>query len=335
MKINKKKLIIVDFNPEKERSFLDAFKDKSDWALIKYDSSRLHKNVFSNLKRIVSYFLISFKLLSKRKDIDVIIAWQQFYGICFMFLFAFFHLKKNAPKIVVLNFIYKQKKGLIGKFYYKFIKKSLSYPALEKIVVLSTYEKKFYAKQFNIDIKKFSFIRIGFDIKKPVNSTKGDYFVSAGRSNRDYDFLVESFAKMPNEKLYIISDSYKAAITCNNVFIENNCFGDKYLDIVSKAKASIISLGEDPISSGQLFALDSMACRKPCIVTNNPGILDYITNNVNGIVINKNFEELKNAISKINNDNFYKNLSKNTYVSTLSKYGDQVFNLLLKGDINE
>ena len=92
--------------------------------------------------------------------------------------------------------------------------------------------------------------------------------------------------------------------------------------------AAIISLGETPISSGQLVILDAARYNKPIIATYNKGIIDYITDGENGILINKDMNELINAINRLKDDNVYARLAKNGSTYTLSDYGKNIGKLI-------
>ena len=274
-----------------------------------HDALKMEVNYFkyiandcSKLKRYFLYFLKPLSFLPKIKSYKLIIAWQQFYGIMLLFFTRVLKIKKD---IVLMNFIYIEKKTLLKNIYYKFVKFCISSKNCVKILVNSSFEPKDYSKLFKLDSSKFYYKKINFEINAypSLKIEKGNYFVSAGRSNRDYDFLCNSFKKIQKD-LYIISDTYKPSEKLpNNIRILSNCFGDEYFEIVSKCFACIVSLGDSHSSSGQLAIFDASHYNKPVIITDNFAIQDYL--NSNCIVIKKDFESLKEAISSLDNDIYY------------------------------
>lgn len=73
------------------------------------------------LIRYAKYFLTPMKIAKNRNNYGKVLAWQQFYGLILAFYFRLMHVKES-PEIVVLTFIYKPKKSLIGKIYDKFMR---------------------------------------------------------------------------------------------------------------------------------------------------------------------------------------------------------------------
>lgn len=326
--MEKNNAILIDFNPPNKWKFFEGLNKNNDWTIEKCVANGSQKNAFRNIVRILKYFLFPLKIILFKKKYKKIVAWQQFYGLFMCFFLQLFHLKYN-PEIVILTFIFKEKKGIIGKVYKKFIKKSLGYKNLKKIVVLSSYEIEYYSTLFGIKKNNFCFFHIACDEKAKFKISKGDYFVSAGRSNRDYSFLINVFSKLQNEKLIIISDKYKNENATKNVTILNDCFGDNYENLLAKSFAIIVSLDDKPISSGQLVINDAIKYKKPVIATFNLGIVDYISNNENGILINKNFNDMNEAINKLKNKSFYYKLSNCNKKYSEFEYGRNVLNLLI------
>lgn len=320
--------ILVDFKYDENWSFFNGVKENStgDWVVLEKVSNKTQKSFFNNMARYIKYFFFAFRIFCGRKKYDKIIAWQQFYGIFLCFFLRFFGCKKG-PNVTILTFIFKEKNGLKGKLYKKFVNYALGYNNINKIVVLSSYEVEKYKATFANSNKKFVFCKIGNDNKPKFDIVKGDYYLSPGRSNRDYDFLVNAFKKI-DKKLVIISDTYKNRKIPKNITILDSCFKDDYEKQIANCRAVIISLDDIPISSGQLVCLKAYQYQKPIIVTNNLGIIDYVTANVDGFIINKNYDELFEAIRKIEDDDIYDKMAKHSKLYTLYDYGKNVAELI-------
>lgn len=298
-----KNLLFVDFDVDETWSFFKGLNQDNSWVLKKKICNGRRKNRLSNFKRIIAYFNSGRYLFSHVKDYCNIVTWQQMFGIICCFLISFFKPKCKA-NIYILNFIYKEKKGLIGKWYYSFVKRALCSTQLKKIFVLSSYEIGYYSKLFKVPSDKFVFSHIGLD-KKPLFEIRNDgYYLSAGRSNRDYDFLV-SFFYGRKEKLIIISDTYKNNKLSDNIIILDNCFNDDYERMVANSFSVIIALDDNPISSGQLVASLAFLYQKPVLASNNPGIIDYVIDGTNGFIFEKSKESLEKCIEALNNPKVY------------------------------
>lgn len=259
--------------------------------------------------RQIKPFFIGLKILKKRKEINNIIFLQQFFGICFAFWCKLFKVKKNF-NVEIITFIYKEKKGLIGKLYKKFINFAVNSGYIDKIICFSKYEKEYYIKLFNTKI--FKNINLGIeDLSNQYMNEykKGDFFLAVGRSNRDYEFLKTNYNY--SKKLIILCNAIDSNVENKNIEIYNNVFGKDYLKLLSKCFGVIIPLKDVNVSSGQLVMLQAMMMKKPIIITKANTINDYVKNDFNSIIIDKTKESLDNAIMKLENEEYYEKLISN------------------------
>ena len=326
--MDRENTVLIDFDGNEEWEFLKGLNSASSikWCLKKKISNGTQKGFLKKLGRYIKYFSFPFSIFLRRKHYERIIAWQQFYGIVLAFFLSLFRCKKG-PEIIILTFIFKDKNGLKGKLYKKFVSKALSYSKLKKVCVLSSNEIALYSNIFPGIKNKLYFCKIGGSMPRTnITPKKGKYFVTAGRSNRDYDFLVDSF-KEREEELVIISDTYKRKDISKNITILDNCFGESYERCLAESFAVIVSLRDIPVSSGQLVVLNAFRYHKPVIATKHPGINDYIDDNVNGLLIDKTADSLDKAISILNNCDRYKEFSEKAVTYTQFDYGVNIANL--------
>ena len=160
-------------------------------------SNEVRKGYFSNIVRYFKYFSFPIKVLRNRKKYGVIIGWQQFYALIFCFWSNILHLKK-LNKVIALNFTYKKKPGIIGLVYRWFMEKCICNDYIDYLCVLSTNYAKLIADEFNIPTNKIIVFPFGVDDamtkygNKEIQGYKiKDYALAIGRSNRDYDFLID------------------------------------------------------------------------------------------------------------------------------------------------
>lgn len=316
----KKNIILTDWSLNEDWKFKDLLNEYTDFKWI-----ALGINICGgqncHIKKIINvylkYFIFSLNIFLNRKKYKNIIAWQQFLGLIFAFYCKVFKVK-IFPKLYIMTFIYKPKKGLVGKIYFKFIESTLNSKYIEKVICFSKYEIQYYSNLFNVQVEKFDYCIYGIDSE--INSfsnkdivrdtTNNKYFLSVGRSNRDYEFLINS---LENSKynIVILCDELKN-LKKNNIEIYNNIFGENYLSYLKKCTAVVITLKDENISSGQLVFLKAMELGKPVIITKSNTINEYIIDGYNGLIINKDKNSLLEAMSKLlTNSKYYNEISNN------------------------
>lgn len=286
--------------------------------VIKSKVPKSDRSMVGKLKRYVTYILYPLTYIMNHKKYKYIIGWQQFYALLYAFYCRIFHIKKGSI-IVALNFTYKEKKGVIGKIYKKFMEYCVKSDYLDYIHVLSNNYAKICAKTFEISEKKFIVTPFGlpdtFDQWKDSKVEYNNYSFSIGRSNRDFDFLVNVWKKMPkNEILLIASDVYKPAISLPaNVIHRTNISGDLQFAYIANCKSMIISIDDGKICSGDTVLLKAMSYEKPVIVTIPSTLAEmYIVNEENGLLVKKSQDEFIKKVEYLLENNEFRNfLSKN------------------------
>ena len=299
-------LVDFDINLNSPWSFIDGLNSETNekWVIFGKTSNKDHGSFGKNLLRYIKYFSFSFEMLRKREHFKVLLAWQQFYGIIIAWIAHLFRLQ-NMPDIFVMTFIYKKKNGFFGVLYHRFIKFALCSKYVKSVFVCSKSEQLYYSNLFNQNSNFFVPVTLGIeDIADRYAIEDGVYYVSAGRSNRDYAFLEENWPY--SYKLAIISDSVEKEVR-NDINYEMNCYGNEYLEKVARCHAVIVPLKDNKISSGQLVVLQALMFGKPIIVTKNDTITEYIEDGRCGFIIEKNKESLNRALKLI--DENYDSLS--------------------------
>lgn len=316
-----KNVILADYDVDDNWDFKIAIERSTGekWTIIKSVTNRYQGNAVKVMIRYIRSFTFAFRRFLKRNKYNKVFAWQQFYGLILAFYCRLFKVKKY-PDIYIMTFIYKPKKS---KLFNKLIRYSATSKYIKKLIVLSESEKKYYSELLGISEDKFFCTRIGVtDVSKKV-TIKNDsekYYLSVGRSNRDYAFLRENWKKEYG-KLVIICDSYdqpeKDGIVCLR-----NCYGADYMDMVANCYADIVSLDDPNISSGSLSFLQAMMLSKPTIVTENKTVHDYIVNGENGFVIPKEASALDNAIKKLDDPAIYKAVTERARADYENKFSE-------------
>lgn len=317
MKNISRNIILCDFNSKSDFPFTKGLETESalKWSSLNMETNKLHGSILLNIKRYVIYFLFPLKIIFQRNKFDNIIAWQQFYGLNFAFWSRIFCLRKKQ-KLIIMTFIYKKKNGFWGKIYHYYMSFIVKSQYVDKFICFSRNECEYYSNLFNTSIERFKYVPLGIDYLNISTShcLFDKYVFSTGRSNRDYDFLIESFLNT-DYKLYIACDSLKESVIGinKNIIIDRNCHGDDMIKRLAECYCVVISVKDTSISSGQLVAIQAMQMGKPVIATISNGLKDYVEDGITGVLIDNNKKELLNALHRLYSDeDFYNYLSLNS-----------------------
>lgn len=312
----RKNVILVDFKPRKDWEFLKLlnFYAPFDVNGVVSNKSFFHTKLGNIVRYLIYFFYPLFFLILKSRNYDRILGWQQFFGINYAFWCRLLHLKKRHY-LAISTFIYKSRGGgekrKLGRLYYKYFKWSIDNKYVDKIICFSSTEPRYYAETFNMPLVKFSYVPLGMTKIDGINTVKGDYVFSTGRSNRDYDFLIETFSET-NIKVRIASGGYvyRGDADISNVEVLQGCYGKDMLEEMAHSFCVVIPLKDTHVSSGQLVILQAMQLGKPVIVTENDTAEDYIENGQTGYIIKKNKEDLLATINGLkDNNNLYRDIS--------------------------
>ncbi len=300
MKINKN-LIVTDTKPGNDWKF-DAILSEItglQWTVL--DGGLQYKlgNTREKLKRYINFLWFPFRIFLGRKKVKNLIAWQQYYGLMYAFYCLLFHAKKENY-CMIMTFIYRQRKGFLGYLQKKIIAKIVNSKYVDRILVYSQSEKEYY--QRILGTTKFFSAKLGLeDLTIGIEKqNKGDYILSAGRSNRDYDFLIHTLLGQKHQ-VKIVCDALPAGID-ENIQIYDNVYYEKFFQMIADCYCVVITLKDSEISSGQLVILQAMQFAKPVIVTESRAVMDYISDGQEGFIIPKDEQSLREKIDLLYND---------------------------------
>lgn len=307
----KENVILTDCSVEELSNFLDGINSfgNFNFKCISKISNGPRTGIKSELKRYSIYFSAAWQAFKNRKKYNIILGWQQFYTLIFCFYCNLFNVKKENT-VIALNFTYKEKPGFLGKIYKWFMKKCISDKYLDFIHVLSNEYADNINRSFDFQRERIIVTTFGVndiykeykDCNPPKGYSKNEYVMSIGRSNRDFDLLIDAW-KDVDIPLIIISDTFKTTKTLpKNVTLLNNISGYKQYPYISNAKIAIIPIMDGKICSGDTVLLTALSFARTVIVT-APSTLSemYIQDKVNGYLVRKNEKEIAKLVNEICN----------------------------------
>lgn len=331
--MDKKNLILVDYDCPSQWKFVDGLTKSTNepWEVKKLVSNTNHTGKFQNIIRYIKYFWLPFKVFLKRDKYKKVIGWQQFFGLILGFYCHLFHVE-NAPEVYIMTFIYKRKSSKLGRAYEKFIKYCITSDAIKKIIVFSKTETKYYSNIFGVDESLFATTELGIeDVSDKYDISDNGRYLSAGRSNRDYDFLIDNWNR--DRDLDIICDTLNASEK-ENIKIYTSIHNEEYLKMLSECHAVILSLKDVNISSGQLVILQAMMLNKPVICTENLTVANYIDSSSDGLIIKKDADSIEKALQYV--EEHYSELTKKAREKFVNKYTEYQMGLnigeIVKGE---
>lgn len=304
----KRNIIYADCCEEEVKTLAEGFSSVSNIKIDILSSINVwgNRTFFNTIWRYLKFFISPFKLFLFRKRYNLIVAWQQFYAITFSFYCKLFHVKK-INTVVVLNFTYKKKKGLIGLLFDKFMRYSICSSYLDYFHVPSYAYADICVSEYGIPKDKMLVTNFGIpDIYEKWKDSKApfkDYVLSVGRSNRDFDFLVKlwSTPSFQNETLIILSDTYTPSVSFpqNVIHIKNVTGRDSY-PYFNCCKMLINPIDKGEICSGDTVLLTGMMFKKTVVVTSPSTLAEmYIIDGVDGICIPKNINMAEQKLKKV------------------------------------
>ena len=311
------------------------------WTILSCVSNKGRRGPY-NMVRYFLYFYFPFLVFLERKKYAKIVSWQSFYGILFAFYCKIFHVKKNNY-LLIKNFTYKHKgNGLLGKLYYKWMRYIVKSQYIDVFVCTSQTFCDYCAEQFDEPVDRFVYLPFGVEDFTKVLTEKElkareDFILSLGRSNRDWDWLINSFADT-KYKVKIICDQLHRTDLPENIEILNNVWFEDSYRYLAKCKLAVIPIMDGKIGSGETVLLQTMSFGKPIII-NKPSCLadDYIEDGETGLVVNKDSEELLAAVERLYDDQeLYDRLSKQERMKyenqhSIYRYGRYIGSVIMKG----
>lgn len=325
-----KNIILADCEREEIASFCDGVQDViGEPFLVESKICNTSHTGINEIKRYLAYATFPLRYVKHNDDYSYIIAWQQFFALFYAFYCRILHKKKKAI-LVAGNFTYKQKQGIAGKLYFRFFKLCLASDYIDYIHVPSQSYADEASRMFGVPIEKF--IVAGFGIDDGYSFWKNrkskyknvDYTFSIGRSNRDFDFLLDVWDYMPEDKrLIIASDTYSPSRELPpNVKVRNDVAGWHQYPLIVNCTNMVIPIKDGSICSGDTVLLKAMSFERPVVVTAPSTLAEmYITDAHDGICCEKDPKLFAQKIMELyENNSLSTEIGKNARQTFLDNY---------------
>lgn len=281
----------------------------------------------SEAKRYLKYFSVGFSYFLNRKKYGMVIGWQQFYALIHSFFCSVFRVKK-VNTVIALNFTYKEKSGKLAGVYRWFMGRCLDPQYMDYIHVLSDAYADEISREFQYPRERILVTGFGVndplpeyaDMQLPLDYQKDGYALAIGRSNRDYDFLIQAWESI-EYPLVIISDTYNGETTNNNIRIYRNIGGEESYPWIANCGLMILPIDDGNICSGDTVLLNAMGCQRKILVTTPSTLAEmYVEDGKTALLTPKEPVIFCKKVQQALNDPQYANMGQHAREAFLEKY---------------
>lgn len=164
--------------------------------------------------------------------------------------------------------------------------------------VLSTYEQEQFAQQWKVSPNRVAFTGFThtlFGGGENLPTHDGGYLFAGGDSLRDYPLLEQALGRLDGTPTVVASgwspERTVPGLTCSRV--EHT----RFVELLTGCRASVVPIRTSTRSTGQQTYLNAMVLAKPVVVTDAPGVRDYIIDGETGLVVPPRADALAEAIA--------------------------------------
>lgn len=209
---------------------------------------------------------------------------------------------------------------------------------VDAVILNASSEACIYSKILSIPESQFYFIAWPSNISDPkmIFDNKG-YFLSVGRSLRDWNIFYKAIKNTPYKYIVIASkENYKEFPVEENVVVMVDVNRKIYLDILRGARGVILPLKPTIRSTGQASFLEAMAYGKPVVASDVVGVRDYLCHEVNALLCAPEDEDsMKECIVRLAEDpEISERIAINGYNDILNKFNKYKYSEKMLAVIN-
>lgn len=207
--------------------------------------------------------------------------------------------KRRRPKIVLYGEMYEPNRGPLGLLEKQFI--HLMDRSIARYVVYSRTEAENFARTWGIDPAKINVCNFYLHKAKSALSLPAippkSHIFAGGNSFRDYEALLGAARQLPEYEFVICTTRLAQRKDLPpNVKVSWPPLDEYYAWMLSAALVIVPLQPRLHRSAGMLTYLEAMWYKKPFIVSNAPGVSDYILDGENGLIVNGTVENYVQGI---------------------------------------
>lgn len=206
-----------------------------------------------------------------------------------------------------------------------------------RYAVLSTDEVRTFPQVWGVDPHRVVFQPFPYTLGsyEGMPTRDGGYLFAGGNSMRDYDLLEEALQGTGTPTR--MATSWKPTRNLPHVEARSTSH-DEFMQLLANARAVVVPMRKMVRSAGQQTYMNAMVLGKPVIVTEAPGVRDYIIDGVTGVIVPRDAAALRAAILHAMdpaNAGFYAKMVQRARDDVLSRFTEKHyrFGLLLNAGV--
>ena len=194
----------------------------------------------------------------------------------------------RTPRHVIVQFIMRERTDAVrSRLKYAFMR--WCFRSVHLSICSSRSEARYYAQTFGWTTDKAAYVPILTDpsfIQRGAATEQG-YVISAGRTFRDYDTLLEAFRECPVPLRIVgtVESTIASTSIPRHVTLEGDVPLAELSQLMARSLLVVLPLQDRQISIGQSVLLAAMAMGKAVIVTSVNGTVDYVEHMKTGILV--------------------------------------------------
>jgi glycosyltransferase involved in cell wall biosynthesis len=206
-----------------------------------------------------------------------------------------------------------------------------------RYAVLSTDEVRLFPQVWGVDPHRVVYQPFPHTLGKYQGMPTRDdgYLFAGGNSMRDYDLLEEALqgTGAPTR----MATSWKPTRGLPHLEVRSTSH-EEFMQLLANAHAVVVPFRKMVRSAGQQTYLNAMLLGKPVIVTEGPGVRDYIIDGVTGVIVPRDVAALRAAILHVMdpaNAAFYAKMVQRAQEDVLNRFTEKHyrFGLLLNAGV--
>ncbi len=251
---------------------------------------------------LVAYTLLIFRRIQSFRKAEIIVV-SGWIAVVLKMLIKMRII--SCKKFYWLGFLLHNKKV------FPYIKWLLRLTAIrqETYIVNAAYDAKLYHKELGIPSYKLKVLPYGdwneLTITEPVQSqATEEYYFAGGYTDRDYASLIKAFHNI-DKKLIIVGSHLNKDLKVKvptHIEIRKDIDRKEFHQLVRDAKACILPMKQATGASGHMVLFNYMKDGKAAVVSNVPGLKEYVADGKSALLMNNIVQDLPHLIQRLENE---------------------------------